>query len=341
MIPPDEDDLAGILDYLRQIRPADMGSRFAGAGGFDASSFSPCDTGFPGSVAAVDGSNAMVMETGSFSVVLVRAVETTFLDGRRDHAGETSLRVFRIGPEEENPAYKTLYQECFDDAPKKYLSNEDRSRAAAAFRDTLEYWTALRLAETLDRGDALLLDGALRVDHESHRPVLKGILDTARRRGVLVAAVTKMASSTWGGGIPLVPAAAALARDLGVDGPWYLAVPPSVLDAERYRQWDFSDTYVASLHSRSPRAFKVDLPAGTKAPGVRATFAALAAYADDGRVTGYPFPLFDAHQLAAIRKDQVDQVEQALIGRMSEDGMTSADFNADFGDYHDAFAPYR
>jgi hypothetical protein len=341
VIPPDEGDLAGILGYLGKIRPADMASRFARAGGFDASSFSPCDTGFEGSVAAVDGSNAMVLETGSFSVALVRAVETTFLAGRRSHAGETSLRAFRIGPEEKNPVYDLLYGECFEDTPREPLDNEDRSRAAAAFRDTLEYWTALRLAETLDRGDVLLLDGALRVDHESHRPVLKKILDTALSRGVLVAAVTKMASSTWGGGIPLVPAAEALARDLGVAGAWYLAVPLSVMDTEKYRQWDFSATYVASLHPRSPRAFKIDLPAGSAPSAVRATFAALASYADDGRVTGYPFPLFDAHRFAAIGKDQVDQVRQTLIRRMSETGMTSADFRAYFGDYHDTFAPYR
>ena len=342
MIPLDEGDLASIIGYLGKIRPADMASRFARTGGFDASSFSPCGSGYGGSVAAVDGSNAMVLETGSFSVVLVRAVETTFFSGRRSHAGETSLRAFRIGPEEENTAYEKLYMECFKGTkPKKPLENEDRSRAAAAFRDTLEYWTALRLAETLDRGDALLLDGALRVDHESHRPVLKDILDTARSRGVLVAAVTKMASSTWGGGIPLVPAAEALARDLGVAEAWYLAVPPSVLDAERYRQWDFSTTYVASLHPRSPRAFKIDLPAGSPPSAVRATFAALASYADDGRVTGYPFPLFDAHRFAAIGKDQVDMVRQVFIGRMAGAGMTNADFQSYFGDYHDTFAPYR
>lgn len=341
MIPVEPGDLAGLLRYIGKIHPPDMAARFARAGGFDAASFVPCGTGFAGSVSAVDGSNAMILETGSFSIALVRAVETTFSAGRRDHAGETSLRAVRIGPEKTNPAYEEFYHECFEDTPREHLDNEDRSRAAACFRDTLEFWTALRLAETLGRGDALLLDGALRVDHESHRPVLKKILDTARSRGVLVAAVTKKASSTWGGGIPLVPAAEALARDLEIEAPWHLAVPRSVLDAERYAQWDFSATYVASLHPRSPDTFKIDVPAWAAPPEIDATFSALAAYADDGRVAGYPYPLFDAHRFAAIGKDQVDLARQAFMRGMSEAGMKNADFRAYFGDYHDRFASYR
>ncbi|QYZ79915.1 DNA double-strand break repair nuclease NurA [Methanofollis formosanus] len=341
MIPLDERDLAGVLGYLGHIRPADLSSRFARAGGYDVSSFTPCGEEWDGYLSAVDGSNAMVLESGSFSVALARAVETTFSGGRRVHAGETSLRAFRIGPEAENPAYGDLYAECFEDAPLKSLENEDRSRAAAVFRDTLEYATALRLASNLDAGDVLLLDGALRVDHESLRPVLLRILREARRRGVLVAAVTKMAASTWGGGVPLVPAAAALARDLGVRGPWYLEVPPEVMDAERYQEWHFGDTYVASLHQKAPLAFKVEVPEGASSRSVEATFAALAAYADDGRVTGYPFPLFDAHRLVTIGLDQVEQVRQTLIGAMSRQGMTGNEFQAYFGDIHDRFASYR
>lgn len=341
MIPLDETDLAGVLGYLGEIRPADLPLRFARAGGYDASSFLPCRTGWNGYFSAVDGSNAMVLESGSFSVALVRAVETTFSGARRAHAGETSLRAFRIGPETVNPAYDDLYTECFEDAPLSPLENEDRSRAAAVLRDTLEYATAKRLASNLDPGDILVLDGALRVDHESLRPVLIRVLREARRRGVLVAAVTKMAASTWGGGIPLVPAAAALAHDLGVKGPWYLEVPPEVMDVERYQEWHFGDTYVASLHPKAPMAFKVEVPEGTSPCVVETTFAALASYADDGRVTGYPFPLFDAHRLATITQDQVDQVRQALIMGMSEQGMTGNEFQAYFGDIHDRFSSYR
>ncbi|QSZ67944.1 DNA double-strand break repair nuclease NurA [Methanofollis aquaemaris] len=341
MIPLDENDLNGVLGYLGKIRPADLSSRFARAGGYDASSFISCGEEWEGYFSAVDGSNAMVLESGSFSVVLVRAVETTFSGGRRAHAGETPLRAFRIGPETENPAYGDLYAACFESTPLRSLENEDRSRAASVLRDTLEYSTALRLVSNLDAGDILVLDGALRVDHESHRPVLQDILRSARRRGVLIAAVTKMAASTWGGGIPLVPAAAALAHDLGRNEAWYLEVPPEVMDAERYEEWHFGDTYVASLHPKAPLAFKVEVPKGTSSRSVETTFAALTSYADDGRVTGYPFPLFDAHRLVTIGADQVEQVRQALIRGMSGQGMTGSEYKAYFGDIHDTFASYR
>lgn len=341
MIPVEPEDVAAVLAWMAHIRPSDLAERFAACGGFDASSYLPCPPACPGHIAAVDGSNAEVLASGSFSVAIVRAVEVTYLGGKRAHAGESPLRAFRIGPERENVAYADLYAECFDGAlPARSLENEDRSEAAATLRDTLEYWVARRLAESLDAGDVLLLDGALRVGHESHRPVLMEILRKAAGRGVLVAAVTKAAAATWGNGIPLVPAAAALARRLGVAGPWYLEVPATLGDAVRHLEWDFGATYVACLHPRSPHPFKVDLPVGTSPDEAARTFSALAAYADDGRVTGYPFPLFDAHRMAAITADQTEFVKQQVIGAMSGQGMTEREYQELFGDMHDEFARY-
>jgi len=341
MIPVDPQDVAAVLGWMEHIRPSDLAERFAADGGFEASSFLSCTPGFSGHISAVDGSNATVLASGSFSVEVVRAVETTYLGGKRAHAGESPLRAFRIGPEPQNPAYSSLYAECFDGAlPAKPLDNEDRSQAAAVLRDTLEYWTARRLAESLDAGDVLLLDGALRVSHESHRPVLMDILRRAAERGVLVAAVTKAAASTWGNGIPLVPAAAALARRFGIPGPWYLEIPPELGDSVRHREWDFGATYVGCLHPRAPHPFKVDLPVGTFPEEAARTFSALAAYADDGRVTGYPFPLFDAHRMAAITADQAEFVKQRVIGAMSGQGMTNTEYQEFFGDMHDEFARY-
>ncbi|MDK2974193.1 MAG: hypothetical protein PWP08_564 [Methanofollis sp.] len=341
MIPVDPQDVAGVLGWMEHIRPSDLAERFAADGGFDASSFRPCIPEFSGHVSAVDGSNATVLTSGSFSVAIVRAVESTYIDGERAHAGESPLRAFRIGPEPQNSAYPALYAECFDGAlPAKPLDNEDRSQAASVLRDTLEYWTALRLAESLDAGDVLLLDGALRVSHESHRPILMDILRCAAGRGVLVAAVTKAAASTWGNGIPLVPAAAALARRIGVPGPWYLEIPSGIGDGVRHREWDFGATYVGCLHPRARHPFKVDLPVGTFPDEAVRTFSALAAYADDGRVTGYPFPLFDAHRMAAITADQTGFVRQQMIGAMARQGMTNTDYQEFFGDMHDEFARY-
>ncbi|TAJ44265.1 DNA double-strand break repair nuclease NurA [Methanofollis fontis] len=340
MIPPEQSDLSAIMSWMERIRPSDLAQRFAREGGFDAESFQPCLPGFAGHISAVDGSNAMVLESGSFSVAAVRAVETTFHLGARVHAGETPLRLVRIGPEKTNEGYEDLYFECFGDDPLEPLENEDRSRAAAVLRDTLEYWTLSRVAAILGEGDVLLIDGTLRVNHGALRQVMKRILTDARRKGVHIAAVTKAATSTWGDGIPIVQSAEALARESGIHGPWYLEIPPHLLDAVHHREWHFESVYVASLHRCSPRAFKVDLPEGCGTTEVSAVFSALSAYADDGRVTGYPYPLFDAHRLAAITADQTESVRQELRGRMAGMGMQESDYTSYFGDYHDEFARY-
>jgi hypothetical protein len=333
-------DLIDMAQRIRRISPADIVHQFKDSSGFTPSNYHTCLPHFTGKLTAVDGSNVMVIEGGNFSVAAVRAAECTFAADRRVHRSVTPLRIVSIGPEPTNRDFSTLYQECFAEVPEAQLENEDRARAAAVIRDLLEYWTAYQALSAMAKGDVLVFDGALRVGHASQDRILAEILKRSAQKRILVAAVTKRTSATWGGGYPIVPAASGLADELGIAPPWYVKIPQDLLDRERYEQWHRGDVYVARLHPHAPRAFKVEVPRAADADEIGQTFSALAALSLDGRVTGYPFPLLDAHLTAVIRSDVSDQIQQDLIFRLGALGMDFSEYQDLFGDYHDEFARY-
>lgn len=333
-------DIIDMVSAIQAISPKGHIEEFRNHAGIGKDDFKIASPEFSGTLAAVDGSNAMVAESGSFAVAAARSALAGYEGGRRAFRSTSGLRIVRIGPSPVSEAYEQLYLDCFGFPPDAVLETEDRARAAAVFRDTLEYFTAFSAIDRLGEGDVLLLDGSLRVGHGSHFPVMVRLLQHAGMQGVAVAAVAKSTSATWGGGRPLVPTVAMLAREMGIGEPWYLRVPVEVLDHQPHREWQRGSLFVSRLHARAPRAFKVEIPGGIDDEWVERIFAACGAYADDGRVPGYPFPLLEAHRTSAIREDTVEQVQQDIMKGMNRLDLAWHDYHELFGDYHDELDRY-
>ncbi|WP_342770260.1 MULTISPECIES: DNA double-strand break repair nuclease NurA [unclassified Methanoculleus] len=337
------DAIRRVAGKIRDAAPDDLSGQFTACSGFDASSYHRCRPEFDGVVCAVDGSNAIVLDAGSFAVAAVRAAVSSYAGTSRICRRTTPLHVVTVNPGNGNEDFDALFHDCFHAPPKVHLDHDDPVRNAAVMRDTLEYWAATEMAAELDAGDLIVLDGTLQVRHASHDEVIEGLLNLCNLRGVLVAAVTKRTSLTWGGGHPIVPAAEGLARDLEAPEPWYLCVSAAkgLLDREETHLWkQRGEQYVARLHPRAQRAFKVEIPKYYSQDLVEEVFSALASFADDGRVTGYPYPLLDAHLTTRIGKDTIGQVRQDILRGMDRLGMSLADYISIFGDYHDEFDRY-
>ncbi|NYT05606.1 MAG: DNA double-strand break repair nuclease NurA [Methanomicrobiales archaeon] len=332
-------DLIRFVGHLHAHAPRTQLARFAQESGLSPDDFSPCSPAFPGCVAAVDGSNATVVESGSFSLIAARAAESAYRNGACIRRRRSPLRLFRIAPGTVSTEYEDVYEECTGFLPETPLKSEDLSAAASVVRDMLEYWVAAQAVSSLQAGDCLLLDGSLRVSHASHEPLLLGVLGDAAKRGVGICALTKRSSLTWGGGIPLVWTVEQYARDTGVPEPWYVPVPSGIVDQQRHAQWEHGDLYLAKLHRRAHSAFKLEVPHNGVADPA-AAFAACAAYAGDGRIPGYPYPLLDAHRAVAIDADVALAIRQDLISGMGHVGLSARDYLQWFGDYHDEFARY-
>ncbi len=246
---PNNPDYARSVDTaanrIRETVPADLVERFGAVSGISPGDFHPCTPKESGEICAVDGSNVVLIESGSMALVLFRAAQSTFYGRKRGRRSLSPLTFAIIGPGAENRDFPELYRECFGEAPGTPLGNEDRTRTAGVLRDTLEYWIAEQMAGNLERGALLLRDGPLRVSHASHDPVLVRIEEACRARDIDLAGVSKRTTATWGGGHPVLPSVKGLAEHpgdpcplVGPDRPGHprsRPVPPVAARADVYR----------------------------------------------------------------------------------------------------------
>jgi hypothetical protein len=336
------DEYAGaVKEAAGRIRarvPGDLIERFRNTCSIKNSDFFLCTPRGCGEVCAVDGSNVTLLESGSMALAVVRAAQATFLDMERSRRSVTPLHFALIGPEAENQDFPVLYADCFGQPPGKPLPNDDIARAAEILRDTVEYWVTETMARELGTGALLLRDGPLRVSHESHNPVLTRIALACRDREIGLAGISKRSAATWGGGHPLLPAVAGLAKESGIRAPWWIKIDPAILDHQPHAQWQHGEMYVACLHGHSAGPLKIELPKETKDAGP--VMDRLAACSADGRIPGYPYPLFDAHRTVVLTKEITDQLKGDLLGSLAAAGIDRQTYEILFGDYHDAFARY-
>jgi hypothetical protein len=325
---------------IRATVPANLVEKFSEESGIKKENFITCTPTRCGEICAVDGSNVILMESGSMALALVRAAQTTFLDMERSRRSLTRLTFALIGPEVNNQDFPILYTDCFGHPPGTELSNEDRSRAAGILRDTLEFWVAEKMARELSPDALLLRDGPLRVSHASHDPVLTRIGLTCREKDIGLAGVSKRSAATWGRGHPLLPAVSGLATALGVSAPWWIRIDPALLDHTQFPQWQHGDMYVACLHPRGRSPLKIELLHNIDDGQVRQIMNRLATCSGDGRLPGYPYPLFDAHRTVVLSEDLVEQVRSDLVGSIARSGIDRQTYEILFGDYHDEFARY-
>ncbi|MDD1679088.1 MAG: DNA double-strand break repair nuclease NurA [Methanomicrobiales archaeon] len=336
---PYQESVDKTLYRIRNFLPGDIVERFQEQSGLDSSAFQALEPGIRGTVTGIDGSSSLVLEGGSFSVAAIRAGRSTMQESGT-HRLLTPLLLSLLGPESENPDFPALYWECFENDPLTPLDHDDPHGPASVLRDTLEYWVALRAVQTEAPESLVLLDGALRVSHASHDPVLQQIIATAENRQVHLAAVAKRTEATWGGGIPLIPAAEGLASRAGVLPPWWIRIETKILDHMQFRQWQHGDLYIVKLHPHAAVTLKLELPLDQDEQSVHETMQLLAGYADDGRLPGYPYPLLDAHRSVVIDQETVDRIRHDLLRGMTGSGYTFSHYRQLFGDVHDEFRKY-
>ncbi|MDD1705525.1 MAG: hypothetical protein LUQ12_00630, partial [Methanoregulaceae archaeon] len=63
---------------IRETVPADLAGIFGEASGISRADFHPCRQAPCGDICAVDGSNTLLLESGSLAIVLFRAAQSTF-----------------------------------------------------------------------------------------------------------------------------------------------------------------------------------------------------------------------------------------------------------------------
>ncbi|MBN1433050.1 MAG: DNA double-strand break repair nuclease NurA [Methanomicrobiaceae archaeon] len=294
--------------------------------------------GFDSAVAAVDGSNVFILESGAFSIAAIRAASVAFKSGERLFTKTTPLRLPQISKARVSDEYNRLYTECFGEEPENTVDDEP-SRAASVFRDTLEYWTVKETMKVLGKGDCLMLDGSLRTSHASHDPVLSDIVRECGNNAIYLISVSKRNSLTWNG-YPLDILLDAAASEFGIKAPWYIEVPVNITDQKRHEQWHRGRTYILKMHPSSEIVLKAEVPKYADEEYVDKAISACSNYSVDGRIPGYPYPLMEAHRECCITREITDIIRNDIIGEINRKGSNQKRYNQLFGDLHNEFARY-
>lgn len=267
----------------------------------------------PERVAAIDGSNVVLAESGSLLVGAFRAAAILMEHGRALPVGRHAPEVCLLSDAE---AAKTLSARCGgrDVAPLHAKA------CLEALRSHAELTLAQELLEKLDAGDALLLDGSLAV-----RPpilLLEAVVKRAAERGVDVIGVCKSTSMTLGAAPAL--AACQLAARASPSATW--SVEMQALPNVRGR------VLIARLSRAEERPFRFDIATSGDPNAVLARLAGLAGHP---AYPGYPSPLAMAHHAAVITDQERRRLAADIMERVASLGVRGDAWRAAFVDYHE------
>ena len=230
---------------------------------------------------AVDGGQALVADARCLQVFVTRTALVCFRNGSCVVEEEGPFRAHLLGA----------------GAPPEGVpeggAGPDGARVDVNYlRDRAEWETVGTAVDRAAPGALVLVDGDLVPDWRVPEDAVPGLIERARARGIVVAAVTKH-SSLSRGGAPLVGQLEQEAADaFGSRSRWWVPVGRT----REGSRWPDIRVVVARLDPDARYAFRVDLPAGVDP---EAALGALAAVSDDAAFPGYPYPLSVADRLAA------------------------------------------
>jgi hypothetical protein len=259
--------------------------------------------GPPADVWAVDGGQGTVADARSVALLITRAARVRIRHGECVVEEEGDLRAHLLGGAEERmAALVQLGLEGLD---------ADTSVDVNLLRDRWEWDAVERSVQEADTGAMVLVDGDLQPDWRIPSAFLARLLARARKRGVLVAGVTKH-SSLSRGGAPLVgQLEMEAAQSLGRRARWWAPVARS--RATERPDVAGLQVVVARLDPDARFAFRLDLPADADA---EEALGRLAAISDDAAFPGYPYALSVADRLAAcprwVRQETWLQLDDLL-----------------------------
>lgn len=245
---------------------------------------------------AVDGSHAVLVDTGAVWAVAVRAAAVMWPGPPR--------------PEPEPVVHAVLAEEAEDQVRAAHeaagLRPPERVRSAEAFaeahRELAETLAARAAARAMAPGSLLLLDGTLHGLLPEAQARTHAVAQAAKDRGLHVVGVAKRARMD--AGAPLGPLLHRLGEARLPGRAWAVPLP------------DQEDVHVARLHGRAPFTYRVD-----------ADGAALPLLVDlcrDAVYLGYPYPLAVAHNAVAITHDHAEALLHRLQAAVRQAGGAEA-----------------
>lgn len=236
---------------------------------------------------AIDGSSAVIADTGAVWVVAHRAQAVSWPGAP---TLQPPVEVTAASPD----AATELVARRFADNGLERPRIHGAEGMVEALRDLAEMRAAVRAIR--DGATFVYVDGALEDLPPGPQAMADRVKEAAGDRCTLVGVAKRSRlASDHGAMLPSLSAA-------GPAGAWSVSLS--------------ARTHVARLHARAEHVFRIDAPAEA--------LPAVAGHARDAVYLGYPYPLALAHNTVCITGDEVARIRAALAERLAAEGAPGA-----------------
>ncbi len=262
-------------------------------------------------IAFIDGGNAEIFSSPTFSLNLVRICYSVFSGNSctetkksefyaavytRDNNGEIcyETKIFPIAgdiiPDETKLCFSLWDRTLMDGI---FMTRMEK--IGQTCRRFAEWRTALHIAEKCDV-DCIILDGSLQTGVTNEKTYSEKLYSEIKEKNIILGAVAKSSSLFTTTGKDLLGVVSRMAPK----GEWFYWPVVDILHPEHR-----ADIAIAKLNKDARHVFRIEIYKEQKEK-IRKVLSALAENSKDIRFLGYPYGLVKAHQLAKITSREVE-----------------------------------
>lgn len=263
---------------------------------------------FGGKIAFVDGGNASLTGSAHYSLQLFRIYATIYKQIEREkNFYKECFGLIRTVQNGRSIFYKTeifggeKFNHLVDSFDETLRTGKHRiapEKTGEVVRATLELGMALEVAQQLEKGDLVVLDGTLARETQAEKEQLAKLFEEAKNKEITVCAVAKANNLITNTGIGVVE----VLQALGLEKEWFYDCGSK----------EEVTTVFAKLHQRAKQAYRIDIFNGK----VEETVSALARTAEDPSFYGYPYGLIEADRFARITHREQEALKALLNSKI-------------------------
>jgi len=282
-----------------------------------------------GKVVAVDGGSASVVKGRSFIIGVYRVGAVVYHNREKVEQKVIPLKMEIISQANLSPIYASAYRDFAGEEPS---DSPGMDKMLDRLRLFSEWRLAQSLLERMEKGDVLLVDGSLKASIAPPYNFLLQFVQKAKHKGVHLVGVTKTSTLYWGDKSPLIPAVMKIGERFYPRSKWFCQLSDEKLHTTATSY--LGRIYVAKLKASSDFAFRIDINRFDPVDA-EPVFSVLSYLSGDPAFPGYPYPLAAAHKLSRITSSEIEDIRYKLQSRAFEKGITTADWDLLFTDFHE------
>ncbi|MBI2541319.1 DNA double-strand break repair nuclease NurA [Candidatus Woesearchaeota archaeon] len=287
----------------------------------DAKNFHAITKKFSGrSIAFIDGGNAEIIGSGSFSLNLVRICSVIYKDNKRIGTKKFEILAFVQAVSQNNEIhFKTTFFKAKNSLEMDEFSFSSFDRALmlgfnraeiSSMPNAIRRFAELKLAKLIAEeklADIIVLDGNLQGTLTNENEYLDELYAPCGRNDIVLAALSKTTSLFTDNGDLL----SAVLGNLSPSGPWFYH-PIAEISSASHK----AEMFFAKLHESSRHIFRLEIFNEQKAKAEE-TINSLAGNCIDPIFIGYPYGLVEADKIARVSHNEKESLKTIFLAKLS------------------------